>query len=60
MDLEEASGRDHHLLPVPAVFIIDREARIRFRYFTRTTRSASPARSFWKPPELINFKRNQA
>ena len=33
IDLEEASGRDHHLLPVPAVFIIDREGRIRFRYF---------------------------
>lgn len=33
IDLESASGQDHHLLPVPAVFIIDREARIRFRYF---------------------------
>jgi len=33
IDIEAASGRDHHLLPVPAVFIIDREARIRFRYF---------------------------
>ena len=33
IDLEAASGRDHHLLPVPAVFIIDSEARIRFRYF---------------------------
>lgn len=33
IDLEAASGQDHHILPVPAVFIIDREARIRFRYF---------------------------
>ncbi len=33
INLEEASGRDHHLLPVPAVFLIDREARIRFRHF---------------------------
>jgi len=33
IDLEAASGHEHHLLPVPAVFIIDREARIRFRYF---------------------------
>lgn len=24
---------NNHLLPVPAVFVIDREARIRFRYF---------------------------
>jgi peroxiredoxin len=33
IDLEAASGRDHHLLPVPAVFIVDQENRIRFRYF---------------------------
>ncbi|MFP4260639.1 MAG: peroxiredoxin-like family protein [Opitutales bacterium] len=33
IDLEAASGQEHHLLPVPAVFIIDRETRIRFRYF---------------------------
>lgn len=33
IDLEAASGQDHHLLPVPAVFIIDADARIRFRYF---------------------------
>ena len=33
INLEEASGRDHHLLPVPAVFLIDREVRIRFRHF---------------------------
>lgn len=32
IDLEIASGQDHHLLPVPAVFIIDQDARIRFRY----------------------------
>lgn len=33
IDIEAASGRDHHLLPVPAVFIVDQENRIRFRYF---------------------------
>lgn len=33
IDLEAASGRDHHLLPVPAVFLIDPDAKIRFRYF---------------------------
>jgi peroxiredoxin len=32
MDIEENSGRDHHLLPVPAVFIVDTEATIRFTY----------------------------
>ena len=33
VDLEEESGADHHLLPVPSVFLIDREGMIRFRYF---------------------------
>ncbi len=33
IDLEEESGADHHLLPVPSVFLIDREGVIRFRYF---------------------------
>jgi peroxiredoxin len=33
IDLELASGEDHHLLPVPAVFIVERDGRISFRYF---------------------------
>ncbi len=33
IDLEAASGETHHLLPVPAVFLIDRAGVIRFRYF---------------------------
>jgi len=32
MDLEERSGRDHHLLPVPSVFLINNEGRIDFEY----------------------------
>lgn len=32
IDLEEASGEKHHLLPVPSVFIIDREGFIRYAY----------------------------
>ncbi|MDX1443056.1 MAG: peroxiredoxin-like family protein [Gammaproteobacteria bacterium] len=32
IDLEAASGRDHHALPVPAVFIIDTHGLIRFAY----------------------------
>jgi len=32
MDLEERSGRDHHLLPVPSVFLINNEGRIEFQY----------------------------
>ena len=32
IDLEEASGRDHHLLPVPAVFLVDVRGKIQFSY----------------------------
>ena len=32
IDLEHASGADHHLLPVPSVFLIDRGGVIRFHY----------------------------
>ena len=30
--VEEASGRTHHLLPVPAVFVVGTEGMIRFQY----------------------------
>ena len=33
IDLEQASGRDHHLLPVPAVYIVDTTGTIRFAYW---------------------------
>ncbi len=33
IDLESASGEDHRLLPVPAVFLIDADGVIRFRYY---------------------------
>lgn len=33
IDLEEASGKKHHLLPVPSVFIVDAEGTITFRYY---------------------------
>ena len=32
MDLEQASGKDHHILPVPAVFIIGSDGSIKFAY----------------------------
>lgn len=32
IDLEDASGRTHHLLPVPAALVIDRKGVIRFAY----------------------------
>lgn len=33
IDLEAASGQAHHILPVPAVFLIGRDAKIGFRYY---------------------------
>lgn len=33
IDLEDASGATHHLLPVPAVYLIDREGQIRFAHW---------------------------
>ena len=32
IDLEDASGEDHHILPVPALFIVDTDGVIRFDY----------------------------
>ena len=32
IDLEDASGQKHHLLPVPSVFIVDTQRKIRFVY----------------------------
>lgn len=32
IDLEKASGEKHHILPVPAVFIVDKDGIIKFEY----------------------------
>jgi peroxiredoxin len=32
LDIEDASGKKHHLLPVPSVFIVDTEGVILFEY----------------------------
>ena len=32
IDLEKDSGYDHHLLPAPAVFLVDQEGTIKFSY----------------------------
>lgn len=32
VDLEESSGKKHHLLPVPAVYLIDRSGGVKFQY----------------------------
>ena len=33
IDLEQASGAEHHLLPVPAVYVVDTSGRILFVYW---------------------------
>lgn len=33
IDLDQASGAGHHLLPVPAVYVVDRSGRILFVYW---------------------------
>lgn len=32
IDLEKASGRDHHALPVPAVYLVDKSGKITFAH----------------------------
>jgi peroxiredoxin len=32
IDLEKASGRDHHALPVPAVYIVDKSGKVKFAH----------------------------
>ncbi len=32
IDIEEASGESHHLLPVPSVFIINKDGIVQFKY----------------------------
>jgi peroxiredoxin len=33
IDLDDASGESHHLLPVPAAYVVDAKGVIRYRYF---------------------------
>ena len=32
IDLDDASGQSHHMLPVPAVFMVDTDGKIKFEY----------------------------
>jgi peroxiredoxin len=51
IDLEQASGRDHHLLPVPAVYIIDTEGMIRYAHWDADYKERL------EPDELIDVAR---
>lgn len=43
IDLEKASGKDHHLLPVPAVYIIDTKGIVRFVHWDADYTKRLPA-----------------
>jgi peroxiredoxin len=42
IDLEAASGQTHHVLPVPAVFIVDESGKIEFQYVDPDYRARIP------------------
>jgi len=46
IDLEQASGRDHHLLPVPAALLVDADGVIRFFYVNPDYKSRVDASVF--------------
>jgi len=59
IDLEASSGRAHHLLPVPSVFLVDTTGVIRFRYANPDYRvriapdallAAAKANQMWETP----------
>jgi peroxiredoxin len=43
IDLEAASGETHHVLPVPAVFLLDATGRVQFSYVNPDYRVRVPA-----------------
>ena len=51
IDLEEASGETHHLLPVPTVFVLDTEGTVRYVY------SNADYKVRIDPAELVNEAR---
>jgi peroxiredoxin len=44
IDLEEASGHDHHALPVPSVFVVDAQGVVQFAYSNPDYRTRVPLR----------------
>lgn len=51
IDLDRASGQSHHLLPVPAVYIVDRTGQIRFAHWNPDYKSRL------EPKELVDAAR---
>ncbi len=51
IDLERSSGRGHHLLPVPAVYIVDTHGVIRFAHWNADYKTRL------QPPELLDAAR---
>lgn len=57
MNLEEASGEKHHILPVPAVFILDREGTIQFEYVNPDYKIRLDGETLLKAAEVNSSKK---
>ena len=44
VDLEQRSGMEHHLLPVPAVFVLDENGIVQFQYVNPDYKVRIPAK----------------
>ena len=53
IDLEVASGQDHHVLPVPAVYLIDANGIIQFSYVHPDYRIRMPERALLEAARAI-------
>lgn len=51
IDLERDSGETHHLLPVPAAFVVDAKGIIRYRYYNANYKSRVNPRELIKAAE---------
>lgn len=59
MSLEEASGEKHHILPVPAVFIVDQEGIVQFEYVNPDYKIRLDGDILLKAAEKNSGKENQ-
>ena len=54
IDLEKASGRDHHALPIPAVFVINTDGKIVFAHSDADYRNRLDVKTIIKELEKLN------
>ncbi len=56
IDLEKASGKQHHLLPVPAVYIIDTKGIVRFSHWDADYTKRMPAEKLLETAKSVAAK----